>query len=190
MSEYQRNERMHLPTVAKCHDLMAETQMLDNIKAHSILVSQVAIFIAQHLYNTGVPLSLPLIETSALLHDITKTRSLQTGEKHAATGAQLIRKLGYPEAALVIHQHVRLSCFSEHTLPSEPEIVNYADKRVLHDKIAPLADRMRYIEQRYGTNEKKRHRIKLMWKESERLEKKLFRFLPFTPDELPDFIQP
>lgn len=175
---------MNLPSISRCHELMRETNMLEHIRDHSILVSQVASLIARHIHQAGVSLSLPLIEISALLHDITKTRSLQTGERHAQTGARFIQKLGYPEVAQIVHQHVRLSRFSVHALPNEAEIVNYADKRVLHDRIASLSDRMRYIEDKYGVDENKRQKIKIMWLESEQLEQKLFRFLCFAPNEI------
>ncbi len=181
---------MNLPSISKCFELMAETKMLDNIKVHSIMVSKVAILLAQYMRQAGIPLSLELIETAALLHDITKTRSLQTGERHSRTGARFLRSLGYPEVASVVLQHVRLSRYSDSSLPSPSEIVNYADKRVLHDQITDLAERMRYIEERYGADDKKRQRIQLLWRDSVRLEQKLFRFLPFEPHELPDLLRP
>jgi len=91
-----------------------------------------------------------MIRAAALLHDITKTRSFQTLEDHAETGARLVADLGYPEVGRIIGQHVRLESYPPARTPSEAEIVNYADKRVLHDRIVSLDERMGYILKKYG----------------------------------------
>ena len=67
---------------------------------------------------------------------------------------------------------------------SEAEIVNYADKRVLHDQVVPLQNRLAYILERYGLNEERRERIRFMWEQTEHLETKLFRCLEMTPAAL------
>ncbi len=69
-------------------------------------------------------------------------------------------------------------------MPTEAEIVNYADKRVLHDKIVSLSDRMNYIWEKYGQEPENQERIRWLWEKTEALEKKLFKYLPFFPDEI------
>jgi HD superfamily phosphodiesterase len=119
-----------------------------------------------------------------MLHDITKTRSFETKENHAETGAQYLIEKGYPEVGHIVAQHVRLNQYFSSRTPVEAEIVNYADKRVLHDKIASLKARMRYILEKYGKNDASQKRIKQIWDRSLALEARLFAYLPFQPDQL------
>ena len=71
---------------------------------------------------------------------------------------------------------------------TETEIVNYADKRVLHDKIASLEDRMAYIVEKYGASSDIGDRIQIVWEESRSLEHKIFRHLSFSPEALSELI--
>jgi putative nucleotidyltransferase with HDIG domain len=159
-------------------------EMLDHIITHSMQVCRVATFLADHLKKHNKNLNRDLIQASALLHDITKTRSFRTQEDHALTGSQLLTKLGYPEVGNLIGQHVRLRNYFAARVPLEAEIVNYADKRVLHDKVVNLQERMNYILEKYGKASAHRQLINRFWKKTEELEDKLFSFLPFLPEEL------
>jgi putative nucleotidyltransferase with HDIG domain len=163
---------------------MDEMGMMAHIAAHSRQVCRVALFLAGELREREVPLNTDLVRAAALLHDITKTRSFQTGENHARTGAEFLSSLGYPEVGGIVGQHVRLAAYFDGNLPGEAEIVNYADKRVLHEKITSLAERMEYILTRYGKTPGDVLRIRDTWEKTEALEKRLFQRLPFSPDHV------
>ena len=175
---------MQIPSKDQCHCLIREMKMMDHIVDHSIQVWRVAMMIVDHMEHGKTNLNRGLIQAAALLHDITKTRSFKTKENHAKTGAQFASDKGFHEVGEVVKQHVRLDvyCFSKY--PTEAEIVNYADKRVLHDKIVSLNERMNYILENYGKDINSRHRIDWLWKKTEKLETKLFDRLPYLPDEL------
>ncbi len=175
---------MQIPTKTECYQLIHEMGMLDHIVAHSFRVCEIATYLADHMIKQNIQLNRDLVHTSALLHDITKTRSIKTGEKHAQTGARILNDMGYPEVGSIIGQHVRLNNYSFSTLPEDVEIVYYADKRVLHNKVVPLQDRMEYILKRYGSDPERRQQIRQGWVETEKLEDKLFRYLSFAPEEL------
>jgi uncharacterized protein len=180
-------ERIALPSGATCRRLISDMGMLENIVAHSLQVCRVSLFLTDRLALPG--LDRELIRAAALLHDITKTRSFQTREDHAKTGARLIADLGYPEVAGIVGQHVRLDRYgSDSTDPVEAEIVNYADKRVLHDRIVPLGERMGYILERYGSDPLRKHWIRTLWEKTEGLEARLFARLPFQPDDVSRFL--
>lgn len=174
---------MRIPSKEECYTLMCEMGMLPNIVAHSLQVCRVATFLVDHM-SDRVLLDRGLVQSSALLHDITKTRSLKTGEVHALTGADLIHDMGYPDVAYIIGQHVILDEISAVDIPAEVEIVNYADKRVLHDRVVSLEERKDYILQRYVKNPGDMERISRNWLKAKALEKKLFGFLPFAPEDL------
>ena len=69
-------------------------------------------------------------------------------------------------------------------MPDEAEIVNYADKRVLHDRIVPLSERMEYIVERYGLSAERRQMLMLLWQKSEALERRLFAGLSVVPEDM------
>ncbi len=162
--------------------------MMEHIVAHSLLVCRVALLLTDRLHAHDIPLNRDLIRAGALLHDITKTRSIKTGEMHTETGAEVLIREGYPEVADLVRQHVRLDVSTENGTPTEAEVVNYADKRVLHDQVALMTDRLGYILERYGATSEYRARIQETWKRAEELEEKIFRYLDISPDQVAELI--
>jgi hypothetical protein len=68
---------------------------------------------------------------------------------------------------------------------SEVEIVYYADKRVNHDIIVSLEERMNYLFKRYAKKDSKLEElIRANFKLCKDVEDKLFAFLPFNPEEV------
>ena len=175
---------MNIPTQKECYGLIQEMGMMDHIVDHSEQVCRVAVCLVDKLNHKGIDLNLELIRASALLHDITKTRSFRTKENHAETGGKFLQERGFIEVGHVIAQHVKLDTYVASSSPVEAEIVNYADKRVLHDQIVSLKDRMAYILERYADGMESRERILGLWAKSKDLEKRIFSYLPFFPDEL------
>lgn len=175
---------MKLPSRAKCFVIIHEMDMMDHIIDHSVMVSHVAAFLGNRLLKTNPGLNVRLTEISALLHDITKTRSFTTGEMHSETGKVLLEKMGFPEVANIIRQHVILDCYNETGPVTEIEIVNYSDKRILHDQIVSLEERLEYILNKYGKNKDYLDRIHAMWENTILLEEKLFKTLDFEPGDL------
>lgn len=164
---------------------MNTVNMPDHIKDHSHLVCRVALVLTDGLIVAGIDINRKLVEASALLHDITKSRSFETGENHAKTGGEYLTGLGFPEVGDIVRQHVMLDSYFASEKPNEAEVVNYADKRVLHDQIVPLDERMAYIQRRYAHTQKRRELLKILWDQSRVLEKRLFSYLTFHPDIIP-----
>ncbi|WP_300462417.1 HDIG domain-containing metalloprotein [Desulfobacula sp.] len=175
---------MNIPSEKKCFELIEKMGMMDHIIDHSIMVSNVARFLCQNLKDANADLDIRLARSSALLHDITKTRSFETKENHAETGGQILTQLGYPEVGDIIRQHVILDSYELDSPVTIPEIVNYSDKRVLHDKVVSLTQRLEYIKIKYGTKKKFRDRIQIMWGNTVNLENKIFIHLTIGPSQL------
>ena len=163
---------------------MCEMKMMDHIVAHSMQVCRVATYLTDHLISLHTHLNADLIRSAALLHDITKTRSFNTGEDHAITGGQFLADRGYPEVGDLVRQHVVLDTYGVEKIPGNAEIINYADKRVLHDEIVDLDRRLDYILERYAKKPEHRKRIRLLWEKTKHLEDRLFSDLPFSPENL------
>lgn len=182
---------MKIPTETQCYRIMAEMAMLDNIVAHSIRVCQVATLLTDSLNSDEHDLNPGLIRAAALLHDITKTRSIKTSENHAYTGALYLHDRGFPEVADIVGQHVNLADFHPERKPNAAEIVNYADKRVLHDKVVSLEERMDYIMVRYSCSSGELgSRLEQMRREAGLIENKLFKAMPFSAAELTGHLDP
>lgn len=177
---------MRIPKQEECIDMLDSMAMPDHILNHSKLVCRVALLLTDRLIDAGIALNRKLVIASALLHDITKPRSFTTGENHSKTGGEYLTELGYPEVGNIVRQHVILDAYFAEETPSEAEIVNYADKRVLHDHVVPLDDRMNYILERYAKTEEHRKWFREVWKQTVLLEERLFGHLSFGPDQLTD----
>ena len=166
---------------------MEEYGMLENIKAHSIIVEKVAALIARELQNNGSAISLDRVTAGALMHDIGKTLCLNSSGDHAAMGREICLQNNLQEIADIVGEHVRLKNYG----PSSPlgaiEVVYYADKRVNHDVIVSLDDRLAYLIERYGRNEEYIcNRIRGNFDLCRALEKRLFTKLPFGPEDVTD----
>ena len=147
-----------IPSPEECDELMAKYSMLPNIVAHSRQVMRVSLAITDNV-KKGVAINRDMIIAAALLHDITKTRSLKTREPHDQSGGELLRELGFVSIGEIVKQHVILFDFDPNGRLKESEIINYADKRVMHDRIVSLAERVQDLIQRYGATEEIKNRI-------------------------------
>jgi len=157
--------------------------MRPNIIEHSRQVMHVALTIADNLRPDTI-VNRRLVAAGALLHDITKTRSLATREPHDESGGELLRSLGFPGIAEIVEQHVILRNFNPEDPLSEKEIIYYSDKRVLHDRIVSLQERLEDLIQRYGVNEAVKIRIRRNGAQALSVEKKIAGFLTIDIETL------
>ncbi len=157
--------------------------MMSNIRRHSLIVARIAAAVGRALNRKGSNLDIHLIVAGALLHDIAKTRSLREGGDHVEMGRRLVSELGYPAVAWIVGGHVD-SGPEIASLINEATLVNYADKRVQHDKVVSLQRRFEDLEARYGGSPRKKSRIREMAKNMEKLENRIFSQLALSPDGL------
>ena len=131
-----------------------------------------------------------LVITGALLHDIAKTQCIEDFCDHAQIGRDICIDLGYPEIGEIVREHVILASFPVERYEKgtflAKEVVYYADKRVLHDRVVSLDARLDYIIERYGNNDSARHAlIRKNFRRCQELETFLFAHIPYAPEELP-----
>jgi len=178
-----------VPPVDICLALMEEFGMPEHIRRHSIMVEQAAVRIAEgHIVRNG-RLSLEIVRAGALLHDIAKAECLASGGDHAARGREICLALGFEEIAEIVGEHVRLQGFRAEGEVLEKEVVFYADKRVNHDRIVSLEERLEKLIERYGKGrEDLERRLARNFEVSRKVERKLFRSLDFPPDALPRLV--
>jgi uncharacterized protein len=143
-----------VPTPDECYEIMKRYNMRDNIMKHSIQVMNVAMALVDYLIDPGMVQG-SLVQAAALLHDIAKTRTIETKEmRHDLIGGQIMRELGYDAIAEIVESHVVFEGFLPDGALEAREIVFYADKRVMHETIVSIDDRVNDLVERYGINER------------------------------------
>jgi hypothetical protein len=147
-------------------------------------VDRVANYLSQILNERGAGLDPTLIVAASLLHDITKMDGLRTGLNHAQTGGAFLRSLGYPRVAEVVECHIDVPRDPTLLKITEEEVVNYSDKRVMHDRIVTLEERFDDLKTRYGKNPQSLTLIDASLESAKEIEAKIFRHLSFHPGEL------
>ena len=173
-----------IPDRAACLDIMERFGMPAHVRRHSETVCRVALYLTERLLDQGAALDAGLVRAGALLHDVTKHHSFQSALDHSLTGAKVVGRLGFPKAAAVVRQHVRLSTARPAGRLSEVEVVNYADKRVLEDRVVSLDERLDYIFKRYARTPEARVWIEAFARESRVLEREIFSVIDGGPEQL------
>ncbi len=135
---------------AECLHFLQMIEMPENILRHSLMVAEVALFLGRQLNGNSLRLDLRLVEAAALLHDVGKQRGLKTGEDHAALGAGMLEGTVHPSIADIVREHVFLNPAQLDGPITESLLVNYSDKRVMHDRIVSVEARYRDLIARYA----------------------------------------
>jgi putative nucleotidyltransferase with HDIG domain len=177
-------QKNQIPTREECLKMMGQHGVLANIVGHCLEVAKVALFLSVELNKRGQRIDLRLVEAASLLHDLTKTEGLRTKEDHAKTGFQLLKGMGYERVGEVVSQHIHLLEKSDPSQVSEEEVVNYADKRVQHDRIVSLRERFADLKERYGKSQSSFERLDDLEKATFELEEKIFSILEINPGDL------
>jgi uncharacterized protein len=159
----------NLPTPEECLAILAEYHVPPHIVSHSKAVAKLAVFLAQRLNENGEVIDVTLLEGACLLHDLLrvhdftesdfnqfeqnlpeeeKAKLQKLREKYKSCShedaAYDILKEQYPALALTIKRHRYMALIDEKEKPEswEEKLLYYADKRVMHDKIVPLKERL------------------------------------------------
>jgi putative nucleotidyltransferase with HDIG domain len=177
-----------IPTRDECFVLLREHEVPQHIIQHSRVVYGVALYLCRALILHGEKLDPALVEAGSLLHDITKMKSLEIGEGHPQSGAQLLSRLGYPQVAEIVRQHVVLDDGISSGPVTEALLVHYADKRVKHTTVVSLGERFRDLKERYGKNPAALAWMEDLERKSYKLEQRIFQKLPITPESLASLV--
>jgi putative nucleotidyltransferase with HDIG domain len=181
---------MKIPSISECFAHMKDFGMYDHIREHSLMVARVAELLYRQLAAKGA--SLPpkeLVIAGALLHDIAKSKCIVEGCQHAQVGEAICLDLGYAEVAEMVGRHVNLPGLRpeayQHNSFNGPELVYYSDKRVKHDGIVSLDERLAYILDKYSKNNPEwGESIHTNFRMCAELEGFLFARLDFAPDDV------
>ncbi len=180
-----------IPTIKECFEFIEKYEMLENIRAHSIVVEKVANLIARGLINAGADLRIEKITAGALLHDIAKSICLETGGDHAVKGEEICVQNRLEEIADIVREHITLQSYKPDAAICEKEIIYYADKRVNHDSVVSLEERLAYLLKRYGRDDNVLcGLIRDNFDLCKNVERKLFKGLAFRPQSVGRMVNP
>ncbi len=181
-------QNVAIPTNEESYGLLRKYGTPEHIVQHSQRVWEVGRLLAEGLERRQYPLNLSLLRASCLLHDIGKYPCILDGTRsHDVRGEQILLEEGFPEVARIIVQHVILRSAPEAPV-GEEHILYYSDKRVVHDEVVSVEDRFVYLLDTYARNPESERGIMRMKQETLRIERDIFLFLDFKPDDLVDLL--
>lgn len=148
------------PTVAFIRTLWDKYEVAPHIRQHSAMVAKLAHHIGLLGKDKGLAINPDRLLAAGLLHDLAKTYSVLHGGNHCQIGAAwVLQETDDLEIASAVYHHV----YWPFTLDADhyftPLAVLYADKRVAHTNVVPLADRYEDLLERYGLTDVARVRI-------------------------------
>lgn len=173
-----------------CVTMLKEEETPRNIYLHSRKVNAIAMFIAKKLIEKGEKIDLYLVDMGSMLHDISKYKEVKYGNtlaRHTFEAYNTLIVKGYPIVARIALRHGldEVLCKKYGLKTWEEIIVYYADKRVNHDKVVSLDERLKYLKETYGINSKRSmEKIKAVEKPLKELEKQIFKNLDLNPEDI------
>ena len=184
-----------------------------HIQKHMQKVTEVAVFIGEKInHRHSGKVDLELLRQSALLHDVLKLcdfKSLDiehfqqtiTAEDiqfwtalmkscsqigHCEAAYNMLKDLGEDKLAVIIRKHSTETIITvEGELKTwEEKILYYADKRVKHDKVVSLKERLADLRKRYNREKNPHPEEPLIEKAIYKLEKELCREAGIKQEEI------
>ncbi len=174
-----------LPNEKACLALLEKYETPDHIVRHCIKVREVGKVLADGLIRNNYHVDLELVTAACLLHDIAKYPCILDRGKgyHDSHGEKMLNEECLPLVAGIVAQHVILKDQGDGPVKEE-HLVNYADKRVVHDRIVSLDERFQYLADTYGKNPKALELLDAMKRKTFDLEARIFELLDFRPEDL------
>jgi uncharacterized protein len=140
-----------IPTREECLKILEKHGVPENVKQHILQVTRIAMFLGKRI-SRKEHLNLPLLEAACLLHDLDKHLTFVEVQNHGHLTAKMLKEMGYDEIIPIIMNHAGPSVNPSRDLAGwEEKILYYSDRRVNHDKIVSVKERIEYMKKRYGS---------------------------------------
>jgi molybdenum cofactor cytidylyltransferase len=140
-----RSARSDLLTDDECRVLMERVCRLPaRVIDHCRRVSCVAETLAGAVNAGGGNIDTPLVRCAGRIHDLARQE-----KHHAAAGARLLEKMGFPALAAIVAVHMDIDVH-ENTSPDDAQVVHLADKLVVGDTVVSLSRRFDAKREKYG----------------------------------------
>lgn len=181
---------MRLPTTEEREALYQQYHTPPHIQDHMRKVAAIATLLAPY-HQANVQ----LVEVAALLHDVVRLPeqwvylppTIVTPLPHAEVNYLLLCE-AWPEVAAIIRSHSLMTILEPNGLPTvEAKLVYYADKRVNHDGIVTVSERLQFGQERWKVTAANDMSANLLV-HLQQLEAELFNHVPFSPHELQNYL--
>jgi len=128
-----------IPTIEQCYQIFKQCRTPEHIVRHCEVTAELAVKLAKKISADGIKVDIDFVQRACLLHDILRL----SGRGHEEAAYEFLKN-DYPQLAAAIRKHAYKSLLDEKLKPCtiEEKIVYYADKRVMHDKVVPLMERL------------------------------------------------
>ena len=137
---------MSVPSRVEALSLLRGLDPSEKLFNHCRVVGEVAAYLANAIAARGVAVDAPLVEVSAVLHDLDKALAPDDPLKtlaHGAAGAEWLRERGFGELSEAVAAHPVLVLGEAASYDAwfdatsfESRIVAYADKRAVQDVVS------------------------------------------------------
>lgn len=193
-------------------NLLYKYRVPKHILAHMQKVADVCVYIGTSINkkSTHQPVNLTILRYSALLHDLVKIcdfpaidlqyfQQTVTEEeiavwngiiqayhplKHALAAAQILKDLGEDELATIVRKHRFGSLLDDKPEIWEEKILYYSDKRVKHDTIVSIQERLEDGRKRYFPDGNIPKEDQLIEQELMKLETEICMKAGIKPDQI------
>lgn len=165
-----------LPSKQRALSLLVKSGCSVEVIKHSKAVATIAKRIAEACKKNEIKVNVKLVEVSAILHDIGRSRTHLVG--HAIVGSKIAESLGLPKPVItIIERHVgggitvdeaeRLGWPVKSYLPQtiEEKIVTYADKLIEDSKRVPIKITIKKLSKELGNTHPSIERIRKLHEE-------------------------
>lgn len=146
--DYERllalSKRPDAPDAGVCAAILEWAGTPARSVAHSRVVAQTAVRLAELLDKAGRPADLPLTLAGGLLHDVAKG-----GPRHPERGARMMRVLGYPAVAEIVAAHNDPPREAVEALDARA-LVFLADKLVIETEVRGIEARFARAMEKHG----------------------------------------
>lgn len=128
-----------IPSVSQVAALWNLHSLPDAKRNHCVLVARVAVWFARGLLTAknGIAVNIPLLEASALLHDIDKAARKRPNEHHPDAGVRILNEAGFAAVADIVRTHPLHAILDQNIAPKtiEQKLLFLSDKMVKHSII-------------------------------------------------------
>jgi len=159
----------NLPSRQQCRAILERYHVPRHIRRHCEGVARLAVALGRRIVARGEPVNLELVESAGLLHDMLRICDCKdlnfdkfdepVSKEDIAVWQRLREQYGdvrhedaayeelrgqYPELAVVVlrHKYTAIIDPDQHPQSWEDKLVYYADKRVMHDRVVSLRQRL------------------------------------------------
>ena len=191
----------------QAQELLDEFRTPHHVRAHCLQVARVGEFLAKKLNEAGIDVDPETVWIAGMIHDVVRVvdfnklpedlgnqedrvtwkalRKTYKNQHHADVAEKILNEIGEQELADIVKRHKFISIgTSEGPQTWESKLLYYADKRVAHDQIVGLKER---LDEGWARNFKDKPRI--AEDESREaaimaLEEEIFEKLQIAPEDI------